>query len=251
LDISAVSAYLKSCRKAKSLTQLDVAEKMGVTPQAVSKWERGESLPDISLLTDLAKLYGISVESILSGNEKKDISLDNIGETLNAFVSEELFELIKNDFETAESIWNLTVTPDVFLFITNNQKIQLLEIIFTMPDYAVIIDDILPYLNNSQRQKLMRHILDCKDYDNIEPIMPYLSKLVKTEIVVELLENDAFGFLEEIMPLLSSDHRDMLIAHILNNDYDLDILDNFYSFFDKKQRHIISGLYETGGNECE
>ena len=251
MDIAIVSAYLKTCRKVVNLTQADVAEKMGVTPQAISKWERGESLPDISLLTDLAKLYGVSVENILNGNEKKEISLESIGESLNAFVSEDLFTLIKEDFETAEGIWDLTVTPDVFLFITNSQKIQLLDIIFTMPDYVAIIDDILPYLNNIQRQKLMRHILDCTDYDNIEPMMPYLSNSIKTEIVLELLENDAFDFLEEIMPMLGSEHKDMLITHVLGNNYDLDILDNFYSFFDKKQRTILSELYESGGNENE
>jgi len=246
-----VSAYLKACRKAGNLTQNDVAEKMGVTPQAISKWERGESLPDISLLTDLAKLYGVSVESILNGNEKKEISLENIGESLNAFVSDDLFTLIKEDFENANNIIDLNVTPDVFLFITNTQKMQILDIIFTMPDYIVIVDDILPYLNNMQRLNLMRHILACKDYDNIEPIMPYLSKAIKTEIVFELLENNAYGFLEEIMPLLGSEHKDMLIQHVANNNYATDTLDNFYSFFDKKQRKILSELYEYGGNENE
>jgi len=251
LDIAIVSNYLRTRRKIGNLTQVDVAEKMRVTPQAVSKWERGESLPDISLLTDLAKLYSVSVESILTGNEKKEISLENIGESLNAFVSEDLFALIKEDFEISEGIWDLNVTPDVFLFITNSQKMQLLDIIFTMPDYVVIIDDILPYLNNIQRQKLMHHILKCKDYDNIEPIMPYLSKAIKTEVVRKLLENDAFGFLEEIIPMLGSEHKDMLITHVLDNNYDLDILDNFYSFFDKKQRTILSELYEPEDSENE
>ena len=251
MDIAIVSTYLKTRRKIKNLTQVDVAEKMGVTPQAVSKWERGESLPDISLLSALAKLYGVSVENILNGNESKDIRLENIGESLNAFVSGDLFALIKEAFETSGSIQNLRVTPDVFLFITNSQKIQLLDIIFTMPDYIAIIDDILPYLNNIQRQKLIFHILERKDYDNIEPIMPYLSNAIKTEIVLGLLENDAFNFLEEIMPMLSIEHKDMIITHVLGNGYDLDTLDNFYSFFDKKQRTILSELYEPGGNDYE
>ena len=47
---------LKKCRNLKNLTQEDVAEYLGITPQSVSKWERGESYPDITLLPALANI---------------------------------------------------------------------------------------------------------------------------------------------------------------------------------------------------
>lgn len=52
-------------RKAKGMTQEDLAVMLGVSPQAVSKWENNLSCPDISLLPSIAKIFGISVDELL------------------------------------------------------------------------------------------------------------------------------------------------------------------------------------------
>lgn len=54
-------------RKAKGFTQESLAEQLGVSAQAVSKWENDISCPDITLLPELAKLLGTTVDSLLSG----------------------------------------------------------------------------------------------------------------------------------------------------------------------------------------
>ncbi len=54
-------------RRACGLTQGQVAAHMGVTPQAVSKWERGLSCPDIAFLDDLADLLCVSIDQLLTG----------------------------------------------------------------------------------------------------------------------------------------------------------------------------------------
>ena len=57
-----------SCyRKQKNMTQEDLAQKLGVTSQAVSKWETDGACPDISLLPQLTRLLGVSVDTLLSG----------------------------------------------------------------------------------------------------------------------------------------------------------------------------------------
>ena len=64
-------------RKNKDLTQQDVAELFYVSPQAVSKWEKGDSIPDIETLEKLSKFYQISIEEILNGeiNQKENIGV--------------------------------------------------------------------------------------------------------------------------------------------------------------------------------
>ena len=69
LNLSAIGQFIQSSRKELGLTQAEMAERLGVSPQSVSNWERGESIPDVSLLPDLACMLRCSVDSILSGGE--------------------------------------------------------------------------------------------------------------------------------------------------------------------------------------
>lgn len=56
---------IASLRKENGMTQLELAEKMGVTDKAVSKWERDLSCPDINILPKLAEVFGISVDELM------------------------------------------------------------------------------------------------------------------------------------------------------------------------------------------
>ncbi len=58
-------------RREKGMTQLEVAEKVGVTDKAVSKWERDLSLPDISVMPKLAGLFGLSVDELMQGKDQE------------------------------------------------------------------------------------------------------------------------------------------------------------------------------------
>ena len=70
MNIEKVGEQIAALRKAKGLTQSELGERIGVSFQAVSKWERGETLPDVTLLPDLAKILETTVDFILLGNEK-------------------------------------------------------------------------------------------------------------------------------------------------------------------------------------
>lgn len=63
-----ISEKISSLRKAHNLTQEALGEAVGVSAQAVSKWEKGDSLPDISVIPDICKVFGISADTLL-GNE--------------------------------------------------------------------------------------------------------------------------------------------------------------------------------------
>lgn len=67
IDNQKIGIFIQELRKRKSLTQIQLAERLNVSYQAVSKWERGETLPDTSLLVDLATILETSVDNILNG----------------------------------------------------------------------------------------------------------------------------------------------------------------------------------------
>ena len=67
---------ISSLRKEKGMTQLELAEKMGVTDKAVSKWERDLSFPDINSIPKLAEIFEISVDELM---QVKTETKENIG----------------------------------------------------------------------------------------------------------------------------------------------------------------------------
>ena len=75
MDPDKVGKFIKELRKKNNLTQNELADKFGVTYQAVSKWENGKSIPDVSILKEIGKEYNVSIDEILNENKnniKKD-----------------------------------------------------------------------------------------------------------------------------------------------------------------------------------
>lgn len=69
IDMECFGSFVVEKRKEKGLTQKQLAEKLYVSNKAVSKWERGQSLPDINLLEPLAQVLGVTVTELLHGEE--------------------------------------------------------------------------------------------------------------------------------------------------------------------------------------
>jgi transcriptional regulator with XRE-family HTH domain len=60
-------AFISSLRKAQNWTQLELADRLNVTHQAVSRWETGSSFPDIATLVRIVELFGVQVDDVLNG----------------------------------------------------------------------------------------------------------------------------------------------------------------------------------------
>lgn len=70
MDLAKLGQRIKQQREKRQLRQADIASALGLTAQAVSKWERGENAPDIAVLVALARLLGVSVEWILTERDE-------------------------------------------------------------------------------------------------------------------------------------------------------------------------------------
>lgn len=62
-----IGRFISQCRRAKGWTQSNLAEELGITDKAVSKWETGKSMPDLSLFLPLCRLLGITLNELMSG----------------------------------------------------------------------------------------------------------------------------------------------------------------------------------------
>lgn len=67
-----IGRLIAECRKEKNITQVELANKLGVTDKSVSKWETGKCLPDVSLYKDLCKILGITLNEFFLGEKIKE-----------------------------------------------------------------------------------------------------------------------------------------------------------------------------------
>lgn len=83
MDKVKIGQFIANCRKDKKLTQEQLAEKLGISINAISKWERGLNLPDVSLMKELCKILDITLNELFEGkkltnNEMFDKAENNI-----------------------------------------------------------------------------------------------------------------------------------------------------------------------------
>ena len=77
-----LGTMIAELRKQHGMTQLELAEKMGVTDKAVSKWERDLSCPDINSIPNLAEIFGVSVEELMQVKKTAEAPAGKAGEIL-------------------------------------------------------------------------------------------------------------------------------------------------------------------------
>lgn len=81
MDQEKVGSFLRTLRNEKSITQSELAERLGVSNRSISRWENGATMPDFDLLIELAKYYDVEVGEILDG-ERRAKHMDAQTETL-------------------------------------------------------------------------------------------------------------------------------------------------------------------------
>ena len=77
-----LGTMIAELRKQHGMTQLELAEKMGVTDKAVSKWERDLSCPDINTIPNLAEILGVSVEELMQVKKEAEAPVSKVAEIM-------------------------------------------------------------------------------------------------------------------------------------------------------------------------
>ena len=74
MDQKKIGAFISELRKEKNMTQKELAQKLGITDRAISKWENGRGMPEVSLMKPLCEALDISINELLGGEriEQKD-----------------------------------------------------------------------------------------------------------------------------------------------------------------------------------
>lgn len=110
-----IGKYLLQKRKEEAKTQKEIADELGVTYQAVSRWENGDSIPDIETLCLIADLYHVSVDEILQRNPQPDEKNEMI---LLAAMSVIVYIVATISFIVINAVWLPVVGIGLFIIFS-------------------------------------------------------------------------------------------------------------------------------------
>ena len=101
-----IGRFIAECRKEANLTQMQLAEKLGITDKAISKWERGMAMPDTSIMLELCDILSISVNELISGEK---IDMENNNRKNEQLLLDMAKELEKKNKTIWSSMWAIMV----------------------------------------------------------------------------------------------------------------------------------------------
>ena len=113
MDQIKIGRFIAGCRKKADLTQMQLAEKLGITDKAVSKWERGVAMPDTSIMLKLCDILDISVNELLNGEK---ITMENNNQKNEQLLLQMAKELEKKNKTIWFSMWAIMIVSMISLF---------------------------------------------------------------------------------------------------------------------------------------
>lgn len=248
-------------RKAANMTQSEVADKLGVTYQAVSKWERDESLPDITMLPKIADLFNISIDNLLRGSfemkEEKEV------ETAKQIIEEAAVSETEKDNDSKEEI---DLTETIFSEVEQEIEDNLIDVSGLLEQLAPLmkpnqldrvisklgkvdkkLNKVYPFLKRERMDELIEMTpLDELELDELLPFLNSAQRDLLIKKIVLLEDVPKWLDLDELYPFLNSNQKTVLLSWLLAYDR-FDLLDEFLPFSNAEQREkIIDEMIETG-----
>ena len=101
-----IGRFIAERRKQAKLTQMQLAEKLGITDKAISKWERGIAMPDTSIMLELCDILGISVNELLCGEK---INMENDKQNYEQLLLDMAKELEQKNKTIWSSMWAIMI----------------------------------------------------------------------------------------------------------------------------------------------
>ncbi|MCL2037378.1 MAG: helix-turn-helix domain-containing protein [Oscillospiraceae bacterium] len=226
---------ISKLRRNSDMTQVELADKLNISYQAVSNWERGESMPDISKLPELAMIFGVSIDEILgsAGQAKivekvscgkisevsidENIRTDDIVKTAHLLKPTQIDKLVKeckNGFDIGELC---SIAPFVSQEVLDEVALKICE-----NGEVGELCAIAPFISKKALSELVEKV--CKisnaDIGDLCSIAPFIGKKTLGNIVEKICENRSVDISElcAIAPFIKQDILDVIVMKICEKD---------------------------------
>lgn len=196
-ELMQIGLRLSNCRQNRNMTQEELAGRLGITPQAVSKWERGVSLPDISMLADLADILEVSTDWLLGlceeqeprakGTEPSDVFAPDFVQKIQP----EMGRCVRNSLDTLELVFGMELVPaflgdSPYMELIQNMRIRLAEYGFWVPIVRLRDNDHMAmgkkeFMILSFHNVLYSEVLDTVNEKTAEYMIGKLEETIRTK----------------------------------------------------------------------
>lgn len=238
MDYQKIGILIANLRKEKGLTQNNLANKLGITDRAVSKWERGLGCPDISLLDDLSKIFDVSILEILKGERLESdevLSNKSVIESIN-YTKESMKIKIKNYFNWISII--IIIGICLMLIFYNLRSVYYLNKTYYSNSYDILNSYSFKMIEkNMNLIKNNSGIYSENDYDIILKYINELEKVLNFENNDQLLLKEDYKY-EEII-----DYYQKYQSFIYFNVWS-DIKKTIYGLLYQYDSNIVDNLNE-------
>lgn len=179
-----IGENIRKYRRAKNLTQEEMARRLGVTAPAVNKWENGNSYPDITLLAPIARLLDITLDTLLSfQSELTEDEIKNIIAEVDTSFSnktiEETFQLIEQYLKkypnSARLAWQLALILDVRCIFDGSEEAGKYDS-FILECYLRALESKEEELRHSAADSLYSFYIRKEQYEDAQKYLEFFSK---------------------------------------------------------------------------
>ena len=246
-DMKQIGKKITDLRKKHNMTQMELADNLGISFQAVSNWERGNTMPDISKLPELAEIFQISVDELL--NNKVPLVQAVLSDTVDKYMEDgnvteqeiaDALPLLKP--EQAEEILEKTDVSkfhSISSFLPFMDSDVLGELAMEYAERGDSVDELLPFLDEEDVSKIAHKfmknggsIAQCypfMDEDDVAQIaydlfakgdsasecLPFMNETAVTELAIKALEHGES--IDGYLPFMAEDDVTKLALKILRS----------------------------------
>lgn len=245
-DTSTIGRKIKQARIDLNMTQMNLADLMGVSYQAVSNWERGNSMPDISKLADLCaalhitvdELLGIAAPAVTKAMAQEELTIEELAEVAPVLPP----KMIREQNNKKKQKLNLSRIADMAPFLDEEFLDQLIENA-ELSDLDGL-DELLPFLSREKVEKLADRV-NVDDLDMIAEIAPFFSKSALDKIVRRCIESGNLDDIEELAPFLSKETLNCVVDAVIAGHAEVD-MEELYPFLSKESlRRLAKHMMEN------
>ncbi len=252
-DVIEIGRKISRLRKEQDMTQPALADKMGVSFQAVSNWERGTSMPDISKLPELAEILGISVDELLGGGCGCELITHVLDGSEESFV-EETDVTLEEAGEAAPVLKPKQVKRIVLAIKEKQDKKHGWE--KEEKDDGVSLSGLLavaPFLDEETVDELAMRLAPVAGLAKLAAVAPFVSEKTLDQLAERAVaENVPVGEIASIAPFLSEKALDSLAERALDGKARVGELASIAPFLSEKALgNIAQRVLENGGRVSE